>query len=191
MPILGYMRAAAGDPSSVLEEQLRLLATGPYPPARTFGDDGGSDGQPQLQACLAVLTNGDLLVITRADRLTGDVDTFLRMECELHNRGVGVVVLSFGGVLVDFRTPEGEATLKVLTEVTNWQYDAFRERQVGGIAAAKAAGRYRGRRASIPAEDVRKALQGGGRPAAVAREMGIARSSVYRIRDGQAAGVSG
>ena len=40
MPTPGYMRAAAGDPSSVLEEQVRLLSTGPHPPSRIFGDDG-------------------------------------------------------------------------------------------------------------------------------------------------------
>ncbi len=191
MPTLGYMRAVAGDPASVFEEQVRLLSTSPHPPSRIFGDDGASAGQPQLQACLAALTNGDLLVITQADRLAGNVDVFLRIECELHNRGVGLVLLSLGGVLVDFRTPEGEATLKILIEVTNWQYSAFRESQAGGIALAKAAGRYRGRRASILVEDVRRRLEDGVRPAAVARQLGIARSSVYRIGRSQVVGVSG
>jgi len=56
-----------------------------------------------------------------------------------------------------------------------------RERQMEGIAKAKANGVYKGRKKEIDADDIRARLEAGERPAAIARGLGIARSSVYRL----------
>lgn len=90
-------------------------------------------------------------------------------------------MLSIAGVLVDFRTAEAIRVLELLNEVAGWEYYGQRERQHAGIATAKQDGRYKGRKAILQPEDVRQRLQAGQRPSAVARELGIARSSVYRL----------
>jgi DNA invertase Pin-like site-specific DNA recombinase len=55
-----------------------------------------------------------------------------------------------------------------------------RERQLEGIAKAKAAGVYKGRPASIDADRVRKVMAEGMRPSDIAKTLNIGRASVYR-----------
>lgn len=182
--IIGYLRAAAGDPPFVLDEQKRLFAGSEYRPARAFIDKGDMPGQPRLKACLASLAAGDVLVVTHGHRLAHSVDALLAVEASLHKRGVGLVLLSFNGAPVDFRKDEAKLVLDLLSEIAAWEYHGLRERQRAGIGAAKAAGRYRGRSPSIRPADVLERLRRGAKPAAVAADLGIARSSVYRVAQG-------
>ena len=70
--------------------------------------------------------------------------------------------------------------LAILGAVAQFENDIRRERQMEGIAKAKAEGRYRGRKPTIDPARVKELRQNGLGPAAIAREMGIARASVYR-----------
>ena len=189
---IGYLRAGAGDPPSVIEEQRQALGSCAYRPSRAYVDRGDIAGQPQLRACLAVLDAGDVLVVVTGDRLAHSVDALLAIEEDLHKRGIGLVLLRFNGALVDFRTDEAKLVLDLLSEIARWEYHGLRERQREGIARARHRGRYRGRRAVVSAEAVRQRLEAGERASTVARELGIARSTVYRLGcDRAAAGVSG
>ena len=69
-----------------------------------------------------------------------------------------------------------------LAGVATWERDIMLERKREGIAAAKAEGRYKGRPVSIDAAKV-KQLSATMGPAAVAKRLRIARSSVYRLLD--------
>ena len=59
--------------------------------------------------------------------------------------------------------------------------DSRRERQLEGIAKAKAEGRYKGRPVSVDGEAIVAALAGGEKPSAVAKRFSVARSTVYRV----------
>ena len=59
-----------------------------------------------------------------------------------------------------------------------------RERQLEGVAKAKAAGVYTGRKPSVPVEEVRRMKAEGVKPVEIARQLGIARASVYRALEG-------
>jgi DNA invertase Pin-like site-specific DNA recombinase len=61
------------------------------------------------------------------------------------------------------------------------------ERQREGIAKAKNEGKYKGRPVSIDAERIKTLAAAGGKPAQIARDLGVARSSVYRVLGGVAA----
>jgi DNA invertase Pin-like site-specific DNA recombinase len=63
--------------------------------------------------------------------------------------------------------------------VATWEREITLERQREGVAKAKAAGKYKGRPVSIDAGKV-KQLRATLGPAAIAKRLGIARSSVYR-----------
>ena len=63
-----------------------------------------------------------------------------------------------------------------------------RERQMEGIAKAKARGIYAGRKSSVKREDVVRLLEEGIGPSAVARQLKISRTSVWRLRKERAAG---
>ena len=85
-----------------------------------------------------------------------------------------------GGEKLDTRNPTSKLMLTILAGVATWEREIMLERQREGIAAAKAAGKYKGRPVSIRAEDVKLLAETMG-PAAIAKQLGIARSRVYRL----------
>jgi DNA invertase Pin-like site-specific DNA recombinase len=66
--------------------------------------------------------------------------------------------------------------------VATWEREIMLERQREGIARAKSEGKYRGRPASIDAFEVKRVARLVG-PTAAAKQLGIARSTVYRLLD--------
>jgi len=65
-----------------------------------------------------------------------------------------------------------------------FETDLRRERQMEGIAKAKAEGRYRGRPATVPVEEVRRLAKEGLNPSQIQKQLGIGRGSVYRALEG-------
>jgi len=104
----------------------------------------------------------------------------LSIEVDLTKRGIGLVVLSLGGERLDTRNPISKLMLTILAGVATWEREIMLERQREGIAKAKAAGKYKGRPISIDAAEVKRLSNEIG-PAAIAKKLGIARSSVYRV----------
>jgi DNA invertase Pin-like site-specific DNA recombinase len=118
----------------------------------------------------------------QAGRSTAEL---LAIESDLCKRGIGLIVLSMGGERLDTRNPTSKLMLTILAGVATWEREIMLERQREGIAKAKADGRYKGRPASIKPADV-QALATTMGPAAIAKQLGIAWSSVYRMLDGAA-----
>ena len=177
--IVGYARTSTTDQAAGLEAQERdLKALGAE---RLFAEQVSSTAQrARLAECLAFLRDGDVLAVTKPDRLARSTAELLAIEADLSRRGVGLIVLSMGGERLDTRNPTSKLMLTILAGVATWEREIMLERQREGIAKAKAEGKYRGRRPSLdPAEIARlKATMG---PAAIAKHLGIARSSVYRL----------
>ena len=69
----------------------------------------------------------------------------------------------------------------MLAAIAEFETDLRKERQLEGIAKAKAEGRYKGRPATVDAEAIRAALAGGDKPMAIAKRFNVARSTVYRV----------
>ena len=85
-----------------------------------------------------------------------------------------------GGERLDTRNPTAKLMLTILAGVATWEREIMLERQREGIAKAKAEGKYRGRPVSLDAAVIKR-LAETMRPTAIARQLGIARSSVYRM----------
>lgn len=81
----------------------------------------------------------------------------------------------------------GRIVVTVLGMVAEMERKFILERQRAGIEAAKAAGVYagKGRPKSMPVDEIRRRDAAGEGPASIARALGISRTSVYRILDGQ------
>jgi DNA invertase Pin-like site-specific DNA recombinase len=103
------------------------------------------------------------------------------IEADLSKRGVGLIVFSMGGERLDTRNPTSKLMLTILAGVATWEREIMLERQREGIAKAKAEGRYKGRPPSIDADEVRRMKDAGIGPAAIAKQLKVARSSVYRV----------
>jgi len=82
---------------------------------------------------------------------------------------------------VDTDSSTGKLMMSILGAVAQFENDIRRERQLEGIAKAKAAGKYRGRPQTIDPSRVKELRETGMGPAQIAREMGIGRASVYRM----------
>ena len=84
------------------------------------------------------------------------------------------------GERLDTRNPTRKLILTILAGVATWEREIMLERQCEGIAKARADGRYKGRLMSINVAEVAVLAKTIG-PAAIAKHLGIARSSVYRL----------
>lgn len=180
--LIGYARTSTTDQTAGLEAQRRdLTAAGAE---RIFAEQVSSIGQrDQLAAALAYLRDGDALVVTKPDRLARNTGELLRIADDLKARSIGLVVLSMGGERLDTRNPTSKLMLTMLAGVAEWEREMMLERQREGIAKAKAEGAYTGRKPSLDRDRVAALKAEGVGPAEIARRLGMARSSVYRLLD--------
>jgi len=84
---------------------------------------------------------------------------------------------------IDTSTPTGRLMFNLLGAIAQFERELTRERMLVGIAKAKAEGKYKGRAptARAKADKVRELRNSGVRPAEIARQVGISRTSVYRV----------
>jgi DNA invertase Pin-like site-specific DNA recombinase len=178
--IVGYARTSTIGQNAGLAAQARDLAAAGA--ERLYSEQVSSvTTRDRLTECLAFLRDGDVLAVTKPDRLARSTAELLAVEANLTMRGIGLIVLSMGGERLDTRNPTSKLMLTILAGVAAWEREIMLERQREGIAKAKAEGKYKGRPASIDAAHVRALAVAGGKPAQIARDLGVARSSVYRM----------
>uniref|UniRef100_UPI0004A30988 recombinase family protein n=1 Tax=Enterobacter asburiae TaxID=61645 RepID=UPI0004A30988 len=135
-------------------------------------------GRSELQLLLEFLRPGDTLMVTRVDRLARSIKDLQDIVYALNQQGV---TLRATEQPVDTCSAAGKAFLDMLGVFAEFETNLRRERQMEGIAAAKARGVYRGRKPSIdPAEVWRLYNTEKMGATAIARRLGIGRASVYR-----------
>jgi DNA invertase Pin-like site-specific DNA recombinase len=169
--IIGYGRTSTFD-------QARRNATSPPRVRRSCAPNRVSSiaQRGRLAECLAFLREGDVLMVTKPDRLARSTAELLAIEADLSKRKIGLVVLSMGGERLDTRKPTSKLMLTILAGVATWEREIMLERQREGIAKAKSEGKYKGRPASIDAAEIKRLSADLG-PAAIAKHLGIARST--------------
>lgn len=182
---IGYARTSTTDQNAGLAAQERdLTAAGAE---RIFREQVSSVATRAVLAdCLTFLCQGDVLVVTKPDRLARSTAVLLAIEADLCKRGIGLVVLSMGGERLDTRNPTSKLMLTILAGVATWGREIMLERQREGIAKAKGEGKYKGRAPTArrqSAEIEALAAEGIG-PVAIAGRLGISRSSVWRVLAG-------
>ncbi|MBW6528197.1 recombinase family protein [Sphingomonas sp. RHCKR7] len=175
--LVGYARVSSVGQS--LDVQLDLLAKAGCEKVFSEKRSGRSTTDRQALAdCIDFVREGDVLVVTRLDRLARSVvDLFTILE-RLDAKKIGFRCLQQSGVDTDSST--GRLMLAILGAVAAFEADIRKERQADGIAKAKAAGVYKGRKPSVDVARVRELHEAGKRAAEIARELGIGRASVYR-----------
>src|SRR5215470_16011971 len=168
--LLGYARVSTGDQDlSVQREALRGASVGTIFEEKA----SGTKRDTELQKVLGILGDGDTLVVTRLDRLGRSLRELANVAHEIEEAGANLTVIEQA---VDTSTAAGRAFFGMLAVFAAFETDVRRERQLEGIAMAKRQGAYRGGKARLDRERVKKLLEDGYGPAAIARELGIARS---------------
>ena len=177
MATYGYARVSTTDQDLAI--QIAALRAAGCTVIREETNSGSSrKGRTELDTLLDFVREGDELVVTRIDRLArsmGDLQDIVR---SLKAKGAALRATEQP---IDTATAAGKAFLDMLGVFAEFETNLRRERQLEGIAKAKAAGVYRGRKPTIDPGRVRALREGGLGPAAIARRLGIGRASVYRL----------
>ena len=178
MPLYGYARVSSLDQDLTLQEEM-LRAAGCHIVRAENRSGAGREGRTELRLLLDFLHPGDTLVVTRIDRLAHSVKALQDIVHELKAKGVALKATEQP---VDTGSAAGKAFLDMLAVFAEFETNLRRERQLEGIRAAKARGVYKGRKPSIDPAEVRRLREAEGLgPSAIARRLGIGRTSVYRV----------
>ena len=175
--LVGYGRVSSSGQS--LDIQNEALAQAGCEKVFTEKLSGRStEDRIELANALDFVREGDTLLVVRLDRLARSVGDLHRIIEKLSDKGVGFRCINQSGVDTD--TSTGKLMLAILGAVAQFENDIRRERQMEGIAKAKAEGRYKGRPATIDPNEVKLLKEQGLGASQIAREMNIGRASVYR-----------
>lgn len=180
--IIGYARTSTAEQVAGLDAQLRDLKAAGCD--ELFSEQVSSVAErAKLTEALRFVRKGDVLMVTKPDRLARSTKNLLDIVDQLKAKDVGLVILSMGGQQLDTRTPTGKLMLTMLAAVAEFERDMMLERQREGIAKAKGEGAYKGRKptARAKASDVLALAREGVTREEIARRMGIGVASVYRI----------
>ena len=181
--LIGYARTSTLEQKAGLEAQREAL--------RAIGCEKQYEEQVSsvavreaLRAAMDFAREGDILVVTKLDRLARSVRHLGELVDSLEARKVGLRVLDLG---LDTGTATGKLMLNVLGSVAQFEREMMLERQKEGIAKAKSEGRYRGRKPINMAMvgEVKLRLARGATKRSVAQITGLSERSVYRIASGE------
>lgn len=139
--------------------------------------------RPEFARLVDRLEPGDVLVVTKLDRLGRNAMDVAGTVQRLGSLGVRVHVLALGGM--DLTSPAGKMTMHVLNAVAEFERDLLIERTQAGLQRAKAEGRALGRPAALtPTEraTIQHRLAQGETVSALAREYGTSRQTIMRAK---------
>jgi len=176
MTVIGYARVSTTDQN--LEIQEAALKRAGCDVLRSEKRSGTSTaGRTELQTVLDFLRPGDVLMVTRIDRLARSIGDLQDIVRAVKAKGASLKATEQP---IDTGTAAGKAFLDMLGVFAEFETNLRKERQLEGIAKAKAAGVYKGRPASIDAAQIRQMKADGFGPSKIAKALGIGRASVYR-----------
>lgn len=180
MAIVAYARVSSGhqDHSS---QVARLKEAGAE---KVFSEKrSGLDGtRPELARCLEYVREGDTLLVTKLDRLARSTSDLYKIVSALGAKGVAFKVLDDREVDTTSRT--GKLVMGILALIAEFETEIRRERQMEGIARAKAEGRTGGRPALVT-ESVRSAIlasrKDGSSIREIAAQVGLSKATVHKV----------
>ena len=190
--IFSYCRVSTTEQTA--ENQVREIAAAGFAvdPRRTITEtvSGSSaiEQRPGFMKLLDRLEQGDVLVVTKLDRLGRNAMDVQSTVAKLEAMGVRVHCLALGGV--DLTSSAGKLTMGVVAAVAQFERDLLMERTQAGLERARAEGKRFGRPTVLTdaqRQSARRLLAAGANVSSVARDMKVSRMTVMRARDGAAA----
>ena len=177
---VGYARTSTSDQTAGYEVQItQLTKTGCE---KIFQEQisAVAKSRPELEKALDFVREGDVICVTRLDRLCRSMAHFVEISERLNAKGVGLQVLAMN---LDTTTPTGKLMTNLLVAVAQFERELLLERQRDGIRKAKEQGKYRGRKptARMRAAEVLAFRAKGLKAVEISDRLGISAASVYRI----------
>src|ERR1700754_3739664 len=154
MTVIGYARVSTTDQNLELQENaLRAAGCDLIRSEKRSGTT--TAGREELRTVLDFLRAGDTLMVTRIDRLARSIGDLQDIVRAVKAKGA---TLKATEQPIDTSTAAGKAFLDMLGVFAEFETNLRRERQLEGIAKAKANGVYKGRPPTIDAQRVRQML---------------------------------
>lgn len=175
---IGYARVSTTDQNTDLQLQA-LKAAGCE---QIFEDQvsGSSTKRPGLDQALKLVSKDDVLVVWRLDRLGRSLPHLIEVIGSLGDRGAGFRSLTES---IDTTTAGGRLVFHMMGALAEFERSLIQERTRAGLEAAKKRGARLGRPPALSPEKLKHArhlIDGGERPDAVAKTLGVGRSTLYR-----------
>ncbi len=180
-----YCRVSTADQTTANQVQEIAAAGFAVEPHRavteTISGSTSARERPAFAKLMDRLETGDVLIVTKLDRLGRNAMDVRATVDALAARGVRVHCLALGGV--DLTSPAGKMTMGVIAAVAEFEWDLLIERTQAGLARAKAEGKTVGRPAALTPEQrrdvVRKRAEGDSL-ATLAKAYGVSRAAIQR-----------
>lgn len=183
MTIRGYARVStAQDQIAGLEAQVRDLSAIGATDIEQERISAIARLRPGLLCLFDRLERGDVLAVTKLDRLARSTTDLLNIVADLQKRQVGLIILSMSGQQVDTRSPTGLLLLTMLGAIAAFERSLLLERQREGIEKAKRDGKYTGRKGRLDSKfsELRRLVKAGTDIPSAAERLEIGRSTAYR-----------
>lgn len=181
---IGYARVSTTDQN--LNSQTDALTLAGC--TKIFADkiSGKLAKRPQLDAALEYLREGDVLVITKLDRLGRSLKNLIELSAQLQARGIDLVVITQG---IDTTTPSGRLMFNLLAAVAEFQRELIVENTREGLEAARARGKKGGRKPVMTPDKIAIARQMYDSKLhtvdAIAKTLSVSRPTIYRALEVQ------
>ncbi len=176
---VGYIRV-----SSVGQSTARQLEGVNLDKSYTDKISGKNTKRPQLELCIDFVREDDVLHVHSIDRLARNLEDLQKLVKMLNQKEVTVVFhkeqLTFAP---NSSSPLAQLQLQLMGAFAQFERALIRERQIEGIAAAKAAGKHLGRRASLSAkqvQEIKTKISAGSLKKDVAAEYGVSRQTLHK-----------
>lgn len=179
MNIFGYARVSTLDQNPAMQSEAIKTK---YPAAvirEEHASASSRNGRPVLELVMDMIQDGDKLVVWRLDRLARNMMDLLHLVRELEAKGAALEILDQA---IDTSTSSGKAFLQMLGVFAEFETSLRRERQLAGIARAKAEGKYKGRPATLDTARIKAMLAENKTHAQIAKALGCSTKSVQRVR---------
>ncbi|MFG6083642.1 recombinase family protein [Paracoccus litorisediminis] len=139
--------------------------------------------RPEFRRLIDRLEPGDILVVTKLDRLGRDAMDVAATVDDLAKIPVRLYCLALGGI--DLSSSSGQLTMNVLNAVAQFERDLLRERTHAGLAAARQKGKRLGRPRALTPEleaEAHASLRNGEAVASIARRFKVSRATISRLK---------
>ena len=179
--LIGYARTSTAKQNGGLLAQLGMLEQAGVDRDNVFQEQVSSvQERIQLEAAIRSLRKGDMLVVTKLDRLARSLENAIQLERKICERGATLRVLDPS---IDTSQPIGRLLFNMISAIAQFEREIMLERQREGIARAAAEGKYKGRVPTARARTTEVISLAERQVGAVkiAKTLGISRASVYRI----------
>ena len=176
MTMYGYARVSSADQDLTIQREALTKAGCTL--IREEKVTTKLEGRDELRTLMDFMRKGDVLTVTRIDRLARSLMDLELIVKELEAKGVSLRATEQP---IDTSTPAGRAFLQMLGVFAQFETAIRKDRQLEGIAKAKAAGVYKGRKATIDPDEIKRLLASGLGVSEVAKQLKISRMTVYRL----------